>query len=63
VIVDDNGHSAMEPGISAELVKACDRYRDSKVVLRVVLTHNFRGAGRRANAGQGQRTLRKGKLT
>jgi len=28
IIIDDNGHSALEPGISAELVKACDRVRD-----------------------------------
>lgn len=31
ILVDDNGHSAMEPGISAELVKAADRVRDMLV--------------------------------
>jgi len=31
IIIDDNGHSALEPGISAELVKACDRVRDMLV--------------------------------
>lgn len=28
VVVPDAGHSAYEAGITSELVKACDRFRD-----------------------------------